>query len=81
MFGKFRKALEWLGLIETVNAILHIEFVRTLLLPTVVAVMTGAAGILGHVPFMRIIMATALAFMGTAQGMLRASEYVERKIR
>jgi hypothetical protein len=55
MFGKFRKALEWLGLIETVNAILHIEFVRTLLLPTVVAVMTGAAGIFGHVPFMRII--------------------------
>jgi hypothetical protein len=50
MFGKFRKALEWLGLIETVNAILHIEFVRTLLLPTVVAVMTGAAGIFGHVP-------------------------------
>jgi len=79
MFEKFRKALEWFGHFETINAILHIEFVRTLLLPTLVAAMTGTAGFIGNIPLMWVIMATALAFMGTAQGMLRASEYVERK--
>ena len=48
MFEKFRKALEWFGHFETINAILHIEFVRTLLLPTLVAAMTGTAGFIGN---------------------------------
>lgn len=44
MAGKIRKALEWLGHIETIHAIAQAEFVRTLLLPTVATVLTLANG-------------------------------------
>jgi hypothetical protein len=73
------RCLEWLGHAQTIQAIVQAEFVRTLLFPTVVAVATGTAGILGGIPLMYVIVATALAFMGTAQGILSASTYLERK--
>jgi hypothetical protein len=71
--------LEWLGHAHTLHAILHAEFIRTLFLPAGVAVATGAAGWFGQIPLMWIVMAVALAFMGTAQGLLSASSYLERK--
>jgi hypothetical protein len=74
-----RNLLEWLGHFETIQAIIHTEFVRTLLVPTLMGAMTASAGYLGGIPFMWILMATALAFMATMQGLLRASELIERK--
>jgi hypothetical protein len=73
------RTLETLGHLHTLHAIAQAEFVRTLLLPVVIAVATGAAGWIGHIPLMWIIMAVALAFMGTTQGVLSASTYLERK--
>lgn len=73
------RALEVLGHIETVHTIAQAEFVRTLLLPTVTTVATGTAGILGGIPLMWVFMATAVAFAGSAVGILAASSYLERK--
>jgi len=73
------RALDAIGHAQTVQTIVQAEFVRTLLLPMVTAVATGAAGIFGHVPLMWVIMATALAFAGAAMGILSASTYLERK--
>jgi hypothetical protein len=66
------KALELLGHAETVHTIVQAEFVRTLLLPTVTAVATGTAGFLGNIPLMWVFMATAVAFAGSAVGVLAA---------
>lgn len=77
--GKLRQILEWIAHIETVHTILQAEFFRTLFWPTVMTLMTGTAGILGGIPLMWVLMATALAFMGTSGGLLLASLYVERK--
>jgi len=68
-----------IGHAETIHTIAQAEFVRTLLFPTVTAVATGSAGVLGGIPIMWVIAATAVAFMGAAQGVLSASTYVERK--
>jgi hypothetical protein len=71
--------LEVVGHAESVNTIIHAEFVRTLLLPTIGAVVTGAAGIFGGIPLMWVFMATALTFMGATVGLLAGSNYIERK--
>jgi hypothetical protein len=71
--------LEWTGHYQTIQAILQAEFIRTLLLPTVTAVGTAVLGWLEQIPLMWVLMATALAFMGTMQGVLSASGYLERK--
>jgi hypothetical protein len=73
------RALEVLGHFETIHTIAQAEFVRTLLLPTVTTVATGAAGVLGGIPLMWVFMATAVAFAGSAVGVLAASSYLERK--
>jgi hypothetical protein len=73
------RALEWTGRAETIHSIMQAEFFRTLLLPMVTTVATGAAGVLGHIPLMWVIMATSLAFAGTAVGLLSASTYLERR--
>lgn len=77
--GQIRRWLEAAGHIETIGSIAHSEFVRTLLWPAVVTVATMVSGYLGHVPVMWIIVGSALAFMGTVTGLLRGSEYIERK--
>ncbi len=71
--------VEWLGRFETLHILLSGEFVRTLLWPTVSAVLTGATGILGGVPLMWVFMASALTFMAVTQSLLRADEWRERK--
>jgi hypothetical protein len=68
-----------IGHAETIHTIAQAEFVRTLLFPTVTAMATGTAGVLGGIPIMWVIAATAVAFMGAAQGVLSASTYLERK--
>ena len=79
MFKWAKRVIEWLGLADTVGALLQAEFIRNLLVPTVLAVSAAIAGVLGSVPAMWIIMAGTITFMAAAQGMLRASEYLERK--
>jgi hypothetical protein len=74
-----KNVLEWIGHFETVQAIINTEFVRTLLVPSLMGVMTASAGYFGGIPLMWILMATALAFMATMQGLLRTSEFMERK--
>jgi hypothetical protein len=74
--GKFWK---WLGDFELIHFIIHTDFFRTLLLPLVLSGITAASGILGHQPVMWIVMAATLAFAATMQGLLRTSEYMERK--
>ena len=61
------------------RAIIHTEFFRTAFLPTAIAVLTGTSGVLGGVPAMWVIMATALAFGGAIQALLRGDELRERK--
>ncbi len=75
----FIRVLEWLGHFETIQAIIQAEFIRTLLVPTVTALATGGAGILGGLPLMWIFMATAVAGASAAIGILNASTYLERK--
>ena len=48
-------------------------------MPVAATVITGASGIWGGIPLMWVLMASALAFGGVATGMLRSSEYIERK--
>jgi len=79
MFRWIRTALEWLSHFETAQAIIHTEFFRTAFLPTAIAVLTGTSGVLGGVPAMWVIMATALAFGGAIQALLRGDELRERK--
>jgi hypothetical protein len=74
-----RNILEWTGYGQTIQAIAQAEFVRTFLIPTVLTVTAAISGWLGDLPLMWIVMASALTFMGAAQGMLRGSEYLDRK--
>lgn len=77
--SKLRQWLEWAAHAETIYTIFQIEFVRTLLLPVIVGFATVISGYIAGVPVMWILMATALAFAGTIHGLLRGSEYIERK--
>ncbi len=79
MAGLLRRGIEAVSHVETIHTILQTEFVRTLLAPSISAMLTGTAGILGGVPVMYVMVAAALAFAAVAQGALRASEYRERK--
>src|SRR5271170_1895107 len=79
MFKVFRAAFDWLGRLTTVQALIHTEFVRTLLLPTVWTVLVAAGGYVGNVPIMWIMIACALTFMATIQAILRVDELRERK--
>ncbi len=49
------------------------------LLPTVLTVLTGGAGLFGGQPLMWVIMASALTFAGSMVGLLGGSLYLERK--
>jgi len=79
MSRSLRRFLEWIGIAGSVNTIVQAEFVRTLFFPTLMTILTGAAGFFGGLPLMWIIMATSLTFAGITHGMLRTSEYLERK--
>lgn len=77
--GRIGQAIEWIGRADTIHSVIQAEFVRTLLLPTVTAVATGASGVLGGIPLMWVIMATAIAFAAAAVGLFASSFYIERK--
>jgi hypothetical protein len=79
MFKRIVKILDAIGHYETVESIVHMEFVRTLLLPTVWTVLTVVAGYLQGVPIMWIMVGAALVFMAITQSILRADELRERK--
>jgi len=75
----FKTFLEWVGHFEAIQFLIHTEFFRILLLPFIVTGATASFGWIEKMPLMWILMAGALAFMATMQGMLRSSEYRERK--
>jgi hypothetical protein len=70
----FFKGLDAVGHYETVQSILHTEFVRTLLVPAVTTALTVVTGYLQGLPIMWIMVGGALVFMAVTQGMLRAAE-------
>ena len=72
------RILESLGVAHFAHAI-HTEFVRTLLWPVVLTLLTGGAGVLGGVPAMYILVGCAVTFGGIATGTLRISEFRERQ--
>ena len=74
-----KPVLEWIGHAETLHTIAQAEFFRTLFWPGVATVTTAITGVLGGIPVMWVIVGSAVAFMATSQGLLRASEYLERK--
>jgi hypothetical protein len=77
--SKWSRPLEWIAHAETVHALAQTEFVRTLLAPSVFAMLTGTAGIFGGIPLMWVMVGSSLGFMAVIQGLLRASELKERK--
>ena len=77
--SRLRRWLEWAGHVETIRAIFAGEVARTILWPFVVAGITMFSGIFGGLPWMWILMATAVAFAAIVHGLLRGSEYIERK--
>lgn len=79
MLKFIRSVLDWIGHFETIQTIVHTEFVRTLLLPTVWTVLVAAGGYVQGIPLMWIMMAAALTFMAVTQALLRADELKERK--
>lgn len=79
MSSHFTKFLDWIGRFQVIQSVVQSEFIGTLLAPVVMSVMAAYAGLVGDVQLMWIIMATALTFMATVQGLLRLSEYMERK--
>jgi hypothetical protein len=80
MWKRFIKPiLEWVGHIEAIRAIIHTEFFRILLLPTVSTVAAAIAGVAQKMPIIWVIVGCSLVFMAVTQGLLRADEYRERK--
>ena len=77
--SKWGRILEFLGLAHFAHALIHTEFVRTLLWPVVLTLLTGGAGVLGGVPAMYILVGCAVTFGGIATGVLRISEFRERQ--
>jgi hypothetical protein len=62
----FRELLDWISRFQAAQSI--IAFAKPALWPVVYAVLTGAAGYLGNLPVMWILMSTSLAFMGGVVG-------------
>ena len=77
--GKFGRALEIFGVAHLAHTIAQTEFVRTLLWPLMLTMLTGGAGVLGGIPAMYIFVACAVTFGGLATGILRISEFRERQ--
>lgn len=71
--NKLLQSLEWLGHAQTVYSLF------TVLLPAIAAIVTRLVAYWEDFTWTYILVAASLAFMGTASGMLRASEWAERK--
>jgi hypothetical protein len=79
MWEGIKRLGRWIAGFEAIRAIVQSDFVRTLLWPYFGAAMTAVAGYLQNVPWMWVIMASALTFMAILQGMLRGAELIDRK--
>jgi hypothetical protein len=66
----FNKTLDWFGRFQTVQWI--VQVLKPVIFPAALTMLTGAAGVYGHEPFMWIFVACALAFMGTVTGVFFA---------
>lgn len=74
-----KPGLEWIGLLDTIHNIAQAEFIRTMLTPVVATAMTAISGYLGGVPTMWVLVGCGLMFASVTTGMLRGSQYIERK--
>lgn len=79
MGKRVRQFLQWMGVAETLRSIGQAELLRTVLWPAIGTMLTGGAGIMGGVPLMWVFMASAVSFAGITTGLLRGSEYIQRK--
>lgn len=77
--GLLRKAWDWIGHLDTVQTVIHTEFVRTVLFPSLLTGLTAVSGWLGGVPIMWIVMASTVVFGAVSLGVLCLSQYMERK--
>jgi hypothetical protein len=64
------RTFEWISRVETINAIIHTEFVRNWLLPVASTVVTGTSGIFGGTPLIWTLVGSSVVFMTTSLGML-----------
>jgi hypothetical protein len=65
--------------LHALHTIAQTEFVRTQLWPMLLTVLTGGAGVLGHISGMYILVACGVMFAAITTGLLRANEYRERR--
>jgi len=78
MSNKFDEALTWGQRVSAAWSIVTGTFFKVYIWPLGSAVVTAAAGYLGHVPLMWILMAAAIVFACVTQSWLRISEIMER---
>jgi hypothetical protein len=78
MANKFDEALTWGQRASAAWSIATGTFFKVYIWPVASSVLTAAAGYLGHVPVMWIMMAVAIVFACVTQSWLRISEIMER---
>jgi hypothetical protein len=78
MAQKFDQALTWGQRVSAAWSIVTGTFFKVYIWPVASSVLTAAAGYLGHVPVMWIMMAVAIVFACVTQSWLRISEIMER---
>jgi len=74
MRARFDQALTWGQRVQTAWAFFTSAWFKTFIYPTVSSVLTGASGILGGIPLMWVLMASALVFMAVTHAVLRMYE-------
>lgn len=77
--GKWSRFIEWFGVGHGLHAIIQSELIRTVVIPTVMTLATGTAGVLGGIPIMWIIMASCVVFASVSAGFLTTAAYRDRK--
>ena len=66
----WKRAVEAFGLGHAIHTIIQMEFVQTWLLPVVWTMITGASGVLGGLPLMWVLMASAIVFAAITTAVL-----------
>ena len=59
----WKRLLEWVGTGHSIHILLQTELVRAWLFPLGSAVLTGTSGVLGGIPLMWVLMASAVVFV------------------
>ena len=75
----FKRVSEWADGILTANSLVQAEIVKHVLWPFFVSAVTGAAGYLGGVPLMWIIVGVAIVLSTSMTFLLNLSVYSERR--